>query len=807
MKQPNKAGQSAPSQKGGKSSGAVKRFMKKKPVRVTRKVFAAIMKCILTIFLIGTITVSIVGCIMVVYVIANVDSSSPIDLDDLRLNESSIVYAKNSAGEWEEIQRVEGTNSIWTDLADIPVDMQNAVIAIEDKRFREHNGVDWIRTVSAAVNMVFHFRSNTYGGSTITQQLIKNITDDDDVKISRKVREIFRAIDLEKNATKNQILEAYLNILPLSGNITGVGAAANYYFGKDVQDLSLAECALIAGITQNPSRYNPYLHPDNIKQRQKVVLQEMYRNGFITEDEYIQAYNEELVFRSNMKRVGVQDYYADQLTEDVIDALVENYGYTEEYAEQLYFHGGLKIYSCENPELQEKVEAVFEDDANFPEHHSGDKEDPQAAMAVIDYQGRLVATVGGRGEKTANRILNRSTTSVRQPGSSMKPIAVYAPAIDLNLITYSTIMDDHPMTLEDGSRWPRNFDNYYNGNVTIESAVKWSLNTIPAKLIMELTPERSFDFLTNNLHITTLVRSKEVNGQILTDIVPSLALGGLTDGVRCLEMAAAYQVFGNGGYYNEPYTFERVERNNQVILQNSSTNVHALDENTAYIMNQLLQRVIDGGNGATGRGYGVNGFTTFAKTGTTTDTKDVYYVGGTPYYVGACWFGYDDNEEIHNSDTTYARRLWQKAMNALHEGLDAKEFTQPSTVVKAVFCQTTGLLANTGCSSTGVGYYKPDNVPGYCTTHGGSPNAGISSDSTTPATTTSTSAQSTLRTTADMTTDGSTTSTSDSTTSTTSEATSEQQETDTTADPSTTQTPALPPDTDDFDNQEVVPAA
>ena len=802
MKQPGKAGGSGKAKKSGKPAGTVRQFLQKKPVRIARRVLASVMKCILTIFLIGTITASIVGCVMVVYVVANIDSSVPIDLDELKFDESSIVYAKNAAGEWEEIQRVEGANSVWTDLSDIPLNMQNAVIAIEDKRFRDHYGVDWMRTISAAVNQVFHFRS-TYGGSTITQQLIKNITQDDDVKISRKVREIFRAIDLEKNASKDQILEAYLNILPLSGNITGVGAAANYYFGKDVQDLTLAECALIAGVTQNPSRYNPYLHPDNIKQRQKVVLQEMYRNGFITEDEYIQAYNEELVFRSNMRRVDVQDYYADKLTEDVINALMENYGYTYELAEQMYYYGGLEIYSCENEELQDRVSTIFENDANYPDHHSGDKEDPQAAIAIIDYQGRLVATVGGRGEKTANRVLNRSTTSVRQPGSAMKPIAVYAPAIDLNLITYSTVMDDHPMTMDDGSTWPRNFDNYYNGNVTMESAVKWSLNTIPAKLIMELTPERSFDFLTNNLHMTTLVRSKEVNGQILTDIIPSLALGGVTDGVKCIEMAAAYQVFGNGGYYNQPYTFERVERGNEVILQNSPSNIHALDENTAYVMNQLLQRVIDGGNGATGRGYGVTGFTTFAKTGTTTDQKDVYYVGGTPYYVGACWFGYDNNDEIRNSDTTYARRLWQKAMNALHEGLGAKEFEKPDTTVKALFCQTTGLLANTGCTSTGTGYYKPDNVPGYCTAHGGTPNAGIEGPATdgsaTTAGTTSTSAQATDSTT------GSTGSTTGATADTTTGSVTQTQpeEPDATDSPSTppTEDPALPPE------DEVIPAA
>lgn len=724
------SGKSGP-KKAGSQPGAmkqVKQFMRKKPVRVARKTLGAVLKCILTIFLIGMITASIVGCVMVVYVVTSFDGTEDLpDLKNISLNESSRIYTQNvSTGEWEETQRVEGANSIWTDLNDIPLDMQNAIIAIEDKRFREHYGVDWKRTLSAAANLVFHFSNNEFGGSTITQQLIKNISKDDDVKISRKIREIFRAIELERSvASKDEILEAYLNILPLSGNITGVGAAANYYFAKDVQDLTLAECALIAGITQNPSRYNPYLHPDNIKRRQKVVLNEMYKNGFITEDEYQQAYNEELVFRSSMKRITVQDYYTDQLTEDVIASLMENYGYTYEAAQQMYYYGGLEIYSCENPSLQQKVEAVFENDDNFPSHVKSDKEDPQAAIAIIDYNGKMVATVGGRGEKTANRVLNRSTSSVRQPGSAMKPIAVYAPAIDMNLITYSTKMMDTQMTLPDGTKWPVNFGNSYNGEVSIETAVKWSLNTIPAKLITEMTPQRSFDFLTNNLHITTLVKSRSVGNQVKTDIIPALALGGLTDGVRCVEMAAAYQVFGNGGFYNEPYTFYKVERNGEILLENLPSNVRALDADTSYIMNQLLQKVITGGRGATGAGYGVNGFPAFAKTGTTSNNKDVYFAGGTPYYVGACWFGYDNNQELRDSVTTYAKRLWQKAMNALHQGLEAKEFEQPATTVKANFCQSSGMLATTGCSSTGVGYYKPDNVPGYCNQHSGKPNAGI----------------------------------------------------------------------------------
>lgn len=707
--------------RGKRAAGPVGQFFKKKPVRIALRAIGGVFKCILTILLIGVITASIVGCVMVVYVVTSFNGSEGIpDLKNISLNETSIIYTMNQeTGEYEEYQRVQGANSIWTSLDEIPLNMQNAIIAIEDKRFREHYGVDWKRTVAAFANLVLPGNSQKFGGSTITQQLIKNLSKDDDVKISRKIREIFRAIEMERNyATKDEILEAYLNILPLSGNIVGVGAAANYYFAKDVQDLSLAECALIAGITQNPSKYNPYLHPDNIKQRQKVVLSEMYKLGFITEDEYKQAYNQELVFKNGVRIPTVQDYYNDLLTEDVIQALMDNYGYTREYAAQMFFYGGLRIYSYENPELQKKAEDIFADDANFPAHIKSDKEDPQGAITVIDYDGRLVATVGGRGKKEANRILNRAVTSTRQPGSSMKPIAVYAPAIDLNLITYSTIMQDKPITLENGDSWPNNYGNYRYGSMPIEEAIQRSLNTIPAQLIEQLTPRRSFDFLVNSLHLTTLVESRVVNGEVKTDVVPALSLGGLTDGVRCIEMAAAYAVFGNGGLYNKPVTFYQVRQGEDgpVILENTPANVRVLSEDTSYVMNRLLQRVITGPYG-TARGSGIGNFETFGKTGTTNDDKDAYFVGGTPYYVAACWTGYDNNQTLRY--TTYARSLWKKTMDALHQGLEPKSFDSKGTTVEKTYCYDTGMIATPGCPRTAVGVYKADNVPGECTLHGG----------------------------------------------------------------------------------------
>lgn len=685
------------------------------------KALAAALKCILTIILIGMITASIVGCVLVVYVVTSFNGSDIPDLSTINQNESSIIYVKDASGNFVESQRVEGANSVWTDLNNIPMNMQNAVIAIEDQRFREHYGVDWKRTASAFANLVFHFKSNEYGGSTITQQLIKNLSKDDDVKISRKIREIFRAIEMERKYSKDDIMEAYLNILPLSGNVNGVGAAANYYFAKDAKDLDLAQCALIAGITQNPSKYNPYTHPDNAKQRQKVVLDKMLELGLITEDEYKQAYNEELVYSSSLRRVDVQDYYTDSLTDDVINDLMNTYGYSKDYATTIFYFGGLHIYSAEDVSLQRRVEAVFENDNNFPAHNKNDNEDPQAGIAIMDYSGRMIATVGGRGTKTANRVFSRATDAVRQPGSAMKPIAVYAPAIEKNKVTFSTIVQDAPVKTIDGKAWPINYGKSTYGSLPLVDAVKYSLNTIPVQLIEQLTPKTSFDFLTNSLHISTLVSSRDGK----TDITDALALGGLTDGVKCSEMAAAYQIFGNGGIYNKPFTYYSVKRGDTEILSNSSTNERAVSEDTAYVMNRILQHVVTDSH-ATGYGQQVGGFETFAKTGTTTDNKDSYFVGGTPYYVGACWYGYDDNETIRV--TTYAKKLWKLSMDAIHSGLADKSFDKKGDTIEARYNPSTGRLDSSGSA---VGVYKPDDIPG--TVSDGTPRQ---DDNVTPANTT-----------------------------------------------------------------------
>ncbi len=689
-----------------------------------RSILGFVGKALLTVGLVIVLTGCIVACVLTVYVATNFTGQSNLpDVDSINENQTSIVMTLNeTTGKYEEFQRLSGIKRIWTPLSEMPANMQNAVVAIEDERFHTHFGVDWKRTISAFANLVLHFNQTEYGGSTLTQQLIKVMTGNDDHSIQRKVTEILSAVEMEKYYSKDEILQAYLNMMPLASNVTGVGAGANYFFGVEAKDLTLAQCAAIAAMTNNPVKYNPYRYPENLRARQRLVLYKMYELDFITADEYQQALGEELYFKSSAKTAEVNDWYTDMLIDDVTFALVDTYGYTEAQARNMVFYGGLTIYSCENPTLQAKAEAIFTNEDNFPAALLSDVVQPQAAIYVMDYTGKTVAVVGGRGEKDADRILNRATSSIRQPGSSMKPLAVYAPAIQLNLINYSSQVPDCYIILKDGTKWPKNVNQSTptdSGMTTVDIAVQTSKNTVAAQIVQQLTPQRSFSFLTGPLNITSLVTS-DSNGNTDIDYAP-MALGGLTKGVYPREMAAAYQIFGNGGYYNEPYSFTKVEQNGNVILQHKYSPVQVLDEDSAYVMNRLLQTVVRGTNGATAASLkgSWNEWEVFAKTGTTQQKNDVWLVGGTPQYVAACWFGYDKNQVLTSTQTSAARTLWNKTMLSLHEGLQSMVFTQKGNTVEAEFCTETGLLATEKCTSKRVGVYKPNYMPETCTKHGG----------------------------------------------------------------------------------------
>ena len=734
-------------------------------------------KCVLTVGLVGVISACIVGVVMVVYIVSNFDATGKLpELGKFSMDNRSVIYVMNEDGEYEEYQNLLGGNTVWTDLEKIPVNLQNAVIAIEDERFRDHEGVDWKRTIGAMVNLVanrvFNLGTTEYGGSSITQQLIKVTTQNNEHSIERKINEIMLAIELEKSEyTKDQVLEGYLNNMPLTGDLVGVGIGARYYFGKEVTDLSLAECAVMASITNNPSVYDPYAHPENIRTRQKIVLSMMYEQGFITKDEYVQALNEELVFKSSAAHQSIQDYYVDQVIEDVIADLMDEYGYSYNYAENMVFYGGLNIYSAEDPKLQAAVEEVYKNEKNYPALRPKDEEHPQTAFIAVDYNGRVIATIGGRGEKTANRVLNRSTQSVRSPGSSIKPITAYGPAIALDLVHYSSPVRDAPILLPNGTKWPHNYEMKTtpdNGYVLLGVALQKSLNTVAARLVQQLTPQRSYEYATNIFQLSTLVENKAINGSIFTDKdLSPLALGAFTEGVTARDMATAYAVYGSGGYHNDPYTYYSVTTGDigdeTVLLEGGKNAVEVLDPQTCYVMIKLMQRVTTYGTAAD-LSKSWPGWEIYGKTGTSESNRDVYFTGGTPYYAAASWFGYDNNQVMIRTQTGYAKSLWNKAMKALHKNLQIKEFEMPEGVQSWKYCTASGKRANAGCPSTQTGYYKSTNIPEYCTQHSGKP---LNPDGSLPEPTPSNpSAPSTDGSTTAATTTGSTTSTDASTSAT-----------------------------------------
>ncbi len=705
---------------------AIKRFFSSKGMKITGKVLGVIAKILLTILLIAVITGCVFGVVLMVYVFNTFSQSQEIpDLTQIMDNGTSIIYTQTADGTWVENQRLEGINRIWTDYEEIPVYLKDAVVAIEDERFWEHEGVDWKRTAAAVLETVLG--KGSFGGSTITQQLIKVVSGDNDSTIERKIREIFRALEMERDYySKEQILEAYLNILPLSDGVVGVGAAANYYFAKDVRDLSLAECALIAGITNLPGYYDPYDYPDHAKQRQEIILGKMYELKMISADEYRQAYAEELYYENNARYVETQDYYVDLLIEDVIEDLMDTYGYSYTYAEQLVFFGGLRIYSYEDVDKQKAVQAVFEEDSLFPDIAGAD-EQPNACIFIMDYEGRVVATVGGRGKKDANRVQNRSTQSRRQPGSSIKPLAVYAPAMERNLINFSTIVRDAPIKLADGTLWPPNYGMppMDLGWQTVQYAIQQSHNTVPVRILQEMGIDVGYDFLTQTLHFTSLEEADR-------DYAP-LALGGFSYGVTAREMAAGYQIFGNGGYYNSPHTYHKVELDGQVLLEHIPEMEQAISPDTATIMNELLQRVVRNGTG-----YDISGrwptISVFAKTGTTDGNRDSYFAGGTPYYVGALWMGYDSNREMTVNQGAVAKKIWSEAMEALHTDLPAASFPQWGPVEGHYYDPSSGVV--TDSAATGKhGYYKIGQVP-YNVNSLGGVSYGDKPTTTTTATTT-----------------------------------------------------------------------
>ena len=520
-----------------------------------KKVGNTILKILLGIIIVIAVVGIICSSVLFVYGYSIVHGDVVFNLDDeaSSQNQTSFIYGYDDNNEPVEITRLHGEeNRIWLDIDDMTPYLSKAFIATEDERFEKHHGVDWIRTIGVMVKPT----NSGQGGSTITQQLIKNLTDENDVTFVRKFNEILSALNLEKHYSKDQIMEAYLNTIYLSHGCYGVKTAAETYFGKDVKDLNIAECATLAGITQFPTKYDPLLNPENNKKKQEYILGKMKSNNFITEEEYEEAMNYKLVFTNSPDYQGSQvsdsgddtddsssinSYYTDYVIDEVIEDL-QNAGYSAKKARSMIYGGGLKIYSAVDFTVQNAIEDVYENYRKMPD------ETVQGACVIMDYKGRVLGMVGGTGKKEANRTLNRAWQSTRQPGSTIKPLSVYGPALEKSLqdddvdIYWSTPTKDAPLMNIDGKPWPTNEGGTYsNRTVTVQYGLANSLNTISARTLDKIGTTYSYDFFKNKFHISTLTPQD-------CDLAP-MATGALTYGVTVLEMTAAYQAFGNGGYY------------------------------------------------------------------------------------------------------------------------------------------------------------------------------------------------------------------------------------------------------------------
>lgn len=766
----NKNGAQRPAQgapRGAQGSGGPRRNKKKK--MTAGRVLGAIMRFIASCLCVCIILGSVAAVAVSLYVVKETQGDSDLlDLTQLELAYTTIIYSQqiNDQGqpEWVEYQRLQSPeeNRIWKPLNEISPYIQHAFVAVEDENFYTHPGFSFKRTVLAAINEVFRKLTGSYltgsqlGASTIEQQLIKNITGEDESSgiegYARKVKEIFRAIALDNRFSKEEILEAYLNTIGLTGNTAGVEAGANQYFGKSAADVTIAEAASIAAITKNPSRFNPYTNPEEHLKRRDDIILFMQQQGYITQAEAEAAWATplNLVEKTTDENAAVQtDYswFTDYLIEEVIADLVEanplnRDDWNREAASDYLHNGGLRIYATVDPEVQSVMENVWLEGKYWepmPIENYDDPNDPddtprtittQAAGVVINYKGELVGVAGGLGQKTENRGFNRGTGMTRQIGSTMKAVAAYPLGIDMDLINYSFVLMDDYFPIPDGkggtrTDWPSNWNGRYSHSMTtVYEALKQSLNTVAVRVGDWVTPRTMFEFARDTLGITTLDENSDI------DLAP-MVLGATTTGLSPYELAGAYMMYGDGGRMTSlhSYTSVRDYQGNE-ILEKDIVTTQAIGEDTAYIMNRLLHSVLFDYSGTA---YGIhpdaNVMDSIGKTGTTNDNKDVWFVGLTPKYVMATWYGYDQNEPMddYNSYYIYKNKGSQKGhpgasafaevMDTIQADLSEEEIVEwekPDSVEIGAFCTISGDIPTDGCPR-GTGYYKTGVQRGVCT--------------------------------------------------------------------------------------------
>ncbi len=685
-----------------------------------KRFFKGLGKFLLTIFSVLAVAGIVTAISLAIYIIALASEPTGIDLKAKSLNQTSRIFIKDSdTGEFTETRKLYSTeNRIWVDNQNIPDYMKEAQVAIEDKRFYEHNGVDWQRTLSAVAMLATG--SDSYGGSTITQQLIKNITDDNEVSINRKLREICKALKLEQEYTKDQILEAYLNVVNYGNNCQGVEAAAQLYFGKSIKDCSLAECAAIAGITQNPSRWNPLIYPENNRERRELILSEMYDQGVIkTKKEYDEAMSES----AKMTFVGfksasededdedndVQNWYYDQLFYDLRDDLARYYNISPDAASEKIYTEGLKIYCAMDEKMQNYIEkeAMNIDKSADPSIELG--------SVLMDFDGRVIATVGSSNRKTTDLAWDRAAHSALQPGSSIKPLFVYPIAIENKQLYFSSTVLDEPIEKYEYDEasggyisGPKNAYGSYLGNILLPDAIERSSNAVAVQ-VMELIggPSVAYEQAITKMNFKHLTELDGVN-------TGALSIGGLNGGVTVREMASAYTYMGNEGLYYKPYTYYYItDSEDNIILDNrDAVPKQAYSAETAGIMNRLLHYNVENSQNTYAMYARVPGWDIVGKTGTTDSDRDCWFCGMSPYAVMATWTGFDSPQTI--SDKTRSAKFFANVMGEYLKDKEQKEYKISKNLIPATYNPVTGLVISTdSVSGKYVGYYTEDNMPAF----------------------------------------------------------------------------------------------
>lgn len=778
---------------GKKSIRKKQRQLNSKSTKFSKMFLLAFMKALLICFL----AVGIIGICFGIGIFKGILASAP-DISSLDVRPSgyaTVVY--DATG--KQIAKLVGTDSnrSYVNMEQIPQDMADAFVAIEDERFYQHNGIDIKGIVRAGVSAL-KTRHLGQGASTITQQLLKNNVfegwtneQNNFVKIKRKIQEQYLAIELEKRMDKESILELYMNSINLGQNTLGVQAASMRYFNKPVSELNLSECATIASITQNPSRYNPISHPEENATRREKVLNNMLEQGYITQSEYDEAVKDDVYARiktvnEETENDSVNSYFVDALIDQVTQVLMEEKGYNETQAYKLVYSGGLQIQTTQDPDIQRICDTIYSDEANYPENTkwlldyrltietadgeyvnystemfksyfqqqnaaynllyssqdaayediaqyqqavlgAGDEvysetinltPQPQVSITVEDQKtGYIVAMIGGRGTKSASRTLNRATDTTRQPGSTFKVLSTYAPALDSAGLTLASVQNDAPYNYADGRPVSNWYSSGYKGICTLRYGIEQSLNIVAVKTLTQITPQLGFDYL-QNFGFTTLVERREVDTsdgtKIFTDITQSLALGGITDGVTNMELNAGYATIANNGTYIKPTLFTKIlDHDGNVLIDNTTPESHqVIKETTAFLLTDAMVDVVTKGTGGSvnfGGDIAIAG-----KTGTTSDYKDVWFAGYSPYYTATTWTGYDNNVSMQTAaEKNLSKTMWKAVMSEIHQNLPAASFTKPSGIVTATVCSKSGKLPIAGICDAYLAteYFAEGTVP------------------------------------------------------------------------------------------------